>query len=194
MNSDVNSDVNPRVNPDAGDLTVTIHDRHTDLEATDPSLPGRRTYAIPIGPLSLVDDVFERRDPPTTAALTNALGIVHDHLDDVVIEAPAVAATASIVFAGHHARSLAQVEIGSIDLPAACRLDRAGIDEVFRTIVAESPAERRHNPGLDDAHLDTIVATCCIVLAIMRRLALHDAEFHDAVLTDTAPDADEKVI
>ena len=190
----MNADVNPRVNPDVGDLTVTIHDRHTDLEATDPSLPGRRTYAIPIGPLSLVDDVFERRDPPTTAALTNALGIVQDHLDDVVIEAPAVAATASIVFAGHHARSLAQVEIGSIDLPAACRLDRAGIDEVFRTIVAEPPAERRHNPGLDAAHLDTIVATCCIVLAIMRRLALHDAEFHDAVLTDTAPDADEKVI
>ena len=194
MNPGVNPDVKPAANPDVGDLTVTIHDRRTDLESTGPDVPGRRIHTIPIGPLSLVDDVFERRDPPTTAALTNALGIVQDHLDDVVIEAPAVAATASIVFAGHHACSLAQVEVGSIILPAACRLDRAGIDEVFRTIVAESPAERRHNPGLDDAHLDTIVATCCIVLAIMRRLALHDAEFHDAVLTDTAPDADEKVI
>ncbi len=175
---------------------MTIHDRRTVLETT-----GGGTYTIPVGPVSLVDDVFERRDPPATAQLTNALGTVHDHLDDVLIEAPTVAATPSIVFAGHHAGSLARVEIGADELPDVCRIDRAAIDDVFRTIVAERPAERRHNPGLDDAHLDTIVATCCIVLAIMRRLALHDAVFAETVLHDTvihdappATNADEDVI
>jgi exopolyphosphatase / guanosine-5'-triphosphate,3'-diphosphate pyrophosphatase len=171
------------VSPDDDGLTVTIHDRRTVLEMT-----GGGTHTIPVGPVSLVDDVFEGRDPPATAQLTNALGIVHDHVDDVLIEVPTVAATPSIVFGGHHARALAQVEIGSVDLPDVCRIERAAIDEVFRTIVAEPPAERRHNPGLDDAHLDTIVATCCIVLAIMRRLALHDAVFADTVPHDTVLD------
>ena len=183
--------------PDGG-LTVTIHDRRTVIEATRTAEAESDVHTIPVGPLSLLDEVFERRDPPAPADLTNALGVVHDHLDDVLIEAPDLASTASIVFAGHLAHSLAQVEIGSVDLPAACRIDRAAIDEVFRTIVAEPPTERRHNPGLDDAHLDTIVATCCIVLAIMRRLALHDAAFLDAIVRDaiggdTAPDADEDV-
>ncbi len=167
------------MNPDVGGLTVTIHDRRTVLETT-----GGGSHLIPVGPVSLVEDVFERRDPPATASLTNALGMVHDHLDDVLIEAPTVAATPSIVFSGHHARSLAHVEVGSVAPPAACRVDRGAIDEVFRTIVVEPRADRRHNPGLDDAHVDTIIATCCIVLAIMRRLALHDAAFDD-----TAPDA-----
>jgi exopolyphosphatase/pppGpp-phosphohydrolase len=180
------------VNPDR--LTVTIDDRRTVLATSDGG-----SHSIPVGPASLVDDVFERRDPPATAQLTNALGVVHDHLDDVLIEAPAVAATAAIVFDGHHATSLARVEIGSVELPDTCRIGRAAIDEVFRTIVAERPAERRHNPGLDDDHLDTIVATCCIVLAIMRRLALHDAVFADAVPPesgrhDAGHVADEDVI
>ena len=166
-------------------LTVTIDDRRTDLETS-----GGATHTIPVGPVSIVEDVFERRDPPAPAQLTNALGAVHDHLDDVLIEEPNVAATPSIVFGGHHARSLARVEVGSVDLPDTCRIERAAIDDVFRTIVAEGPAERRHNPGLDDAHLDTIVATCCIVLAIMRRLALHDAVFADAVLHDKVTDED----
>ena len=143
--ADVNADVNPRVNPDAGDLTVTIHDRHTDLEATDPSRPGRRTYAIPIGPLSLVDDVFERRDPPTTAALTNALGIVHDHLDDVVIEAPAVAATASIVVR-RSSRPLARPGRDRIDRPArrvparSCG-DRRGVPHDRRRVTGRTSAQ-----------------------------------------------------
>jgi len=169
------------VNLDDDALTVTIHDRRTVVETS-----GGATHTIPVGPVSLVDDVFERRDPPATAQLTNALGVVHDHLDDVLIEEPTVAATPSIVFAGHHSGALARVEIGSVELPDVCRIGRAAIDEVFRTIVAERPAERRHNPGLDDAHLDTIVATCCIVLAIMRRLALHDAVFADTVLDENA--------
>ncbi len=174
------------MNPEG--VTVTIHDRRTVLESIDGG-----THTIPVGPVSLVEDVFERRDPPATADLTNALGVVHDHLEDILIEAPDVAGTPSIVFAGHHGRSLAQVEIGAVDVPEACRIERAAIDDVFRTIVAERPEARRHNPGLDDAHLGTIVATCCIVLAIMRRLALHDAGFDHSVLADAGPATDGDV-
>ncbi len=157
-------------NEDPGGLTVTIGDRATDVAMT-----GGGSWTLPLGPVVLVEDAFERRDPPAVESLTNALGAVHDHVDDVLIATPIVAATPSIVFRGHHAISLARVELGDDEVPRNHHVSRAAIEEVFRTLVAEPRAQRRHNPGLDDAHLDTIVATCCVVLAIMRRLGLHDA-------------------
>ena len=132
---------------------------------------------MPVGPRTIGADEFEGRDPPPPACLTNALGIVHDHLDDILIESPIIAAAPSIVFVGHHAGSLARVEIGADAVPAGYRATRADIEEVFRTMVAEPPEERRANPGLDDDHVGTIIATCCVVLAIMRRLALGEARF-----------------
>ena len=48
-------------------------------------------------------------------------------------------------------------------------------------MVAEPVDDRRHNPGLDDAHVDTIVPTLCIVLAIMRRLGLEQVDVCTAV-------------
>ena len=67
---------------------------------------------MPVGPQTISANEFERRDPPPPASLTNTLGIVHDHLDDMLIESPIIAAAPSIVFVGHHAGSLARVEIG----------------------------------------------------------------------------------
>ena len=185
----------PSRNPDAGDLTVTIHDRHTDLEATDPSLPGR-PHLRPAHRAArhLVDDVFERRDPPTTAALTNALGIVHDHLDDVVIEAPG---------RGGHGVDRLRRRITPARSPrwrsdrstcaAACRLDRAG---PTRCSARSSPS---HRPNAGTTRAST-PATRHDRRHVLHRARDHatigaaDAEFHDAVLTDTAPDTDEKVI
>ena len=166
---------------DAG-LIVTIGDRETVLEMTESSTSVGVAHVIPVGPRSIVEEVFERRDPPATASLTNALGIVHDHLDDVIIDDPTIGAVTMVRFRGQHTASLARVELGSVEVPPSHLAERAAIDEVFRTIVAEPPADRRHNPGLDDAYVDTIVATCCVVLAIMRRLALHDAVFDDPVV------------
>ncbi len=157
-------------NPQPGGLTVTIHDDHVDLEVT-----GGGRHTIPVGPLTICSTEFERRDPPPPACLTNALGTVHDHLDDILIDAPIIASSPSIVFVGHHTDSLAQVEFGDHLVPADHRVSRADIDEVFRTMVAESATERLDNPGLDTDHVGTIIATCCVVLAIMRRLALGEA-------------------
>ncbi|MEO1058072.1 MAG: hypothetical protein AAFY28_14270, partial [Actinomycetota bacterium] len=126
------------------------------------------------------DDVLGAHDPPHPADLTNALGLVADHLDDVLIEAPSLLAPADVAITGEHAEQLARVERGSEQLPPTLRLRRDEIDEVFRTVATESRDDRQHNPGLGGAYIDAIVGTCCVVLAIIRRLELDDVAVRGA--------------
>ena len=60
-----------------------------------------------------------------------------------------MAAPTSVVAVGEHALALARVEIGQTLVPNGYQLWRADADEVFRTLVAETSDDRRHNPGLD---------------------------------------------
>jgi len=150
-----------------GTLTVTIRDHELHIEVT-----GGGIHTLPVGPLTLLAGALNDGDPPPPASLTNALGLVHDHLDDLLIAAPSIAASPVVVVVGHHAEAMARVEIGSADIPTGYELLRADADEVFRTLAVESAPERRHNPGLPDDHVESIVATCCVILGIMRRLEL----------------------
>lgn len=153
-------------NPDPGGLTVDIADHSVSI-----SMTGGGTWSIPLGPVTLAAGELSA-DPPKPADLTNALGFVHDHFDDIVGAAPTVLATPSVTAVGRHARALAIVEVGSTAIPDGYRLQRVDADEVFRTLVAEPRAQRRHNPGLDGDDVDTVIGTLCIVLTIMRRLDL----------------------
>lgn len=154
-------------NPQPGGVTVRIDDHLVAVEVT-----GGTSFQIPVGPIALLDGPMERRDPPAPAQLTNALGFVQDHLDDVLIAAPSIGAARSLVATGPHAMAFARVEIGADEVPAGYRLLRADADEVFRTLAVEPIDDRRHNPGLPAANVESIVATCCVILGIMRRLDL----------------------
>jgi hypothetical protein len=152
--------------PPAGTLTLRFDDRSTDV------LIDGATFTLPIGPMTLLEGPLERADPPSPAHLTNALGLVADHLDDIIIAAPSVAQTPSVSAVGPHAEAMARVEIGASLIPAGYRLRRSDADEVFRTLATEPVVDRRHNPGLDDGHVESIIATCCMILGVMRRLDL----------------------
>jgi exopolyphosphatase/pppGpp-phosphohydrolase len=151
------------MNPDS--LLVRIDDHQVVVEVA-----GGATHVLPVGPCSLVDGPLEGADPPPPANLTNALGLVHDHLDDLLIEAPAIATASSIVLTGRYAEALTCVEIGTESCPERYELTRTAADEVFRTLVAERIDDRRHNPGLPGDQVESVIGTCCIVLGIMRRL------------------------
>ena len=153
------------MNPEPDGLTVHIDDAETVVTMT-----GGGSWTMPVGPLPLVDGPLENSDRPHPAQLTNALGIVHDHFDDVVIDAPMVALAPSVEFTGRHAVGLAAVELGTEQVPDDYVLHRDDADEVFRTLVAESIADRVDNPGLDPLQVESIVGTCCVILAIIRRL------------------------
>ena len=156
------------INPQPGGLTITIDDRQTSVAVT-----GGATFTLPIGPRTLLDGPLEHADPPPPANLTNAFGLVHDHLDDLIMESPSIAVCPSVVFVGAHARSMASVELGRHEVPEGYELVRADADEVFRTVALETRDDRRHNPGLSEDHVDSIVGTCCVILGFMRRLELH---------------------
>jgi exopolyphosphatase/guanosine-5'-triphosphate,3'-diphosphate pyrophosphatase len=153
------------VNP--GGLSVHIADRSVEIVTAD----GRR-FVLPVGPHALHEGPLERADPPAPEMLTNALGLVQDHLDDVIIEAPAVATVDEVVATGSHALAMARVEIGADDVPDGYVLSRADADEVFRTLAVEPVVDRRHNPGLEETHVESIIGTCCVILGLMRRLDL----------------------
>jgi exopolyphosphatase/guanosine-5'-triphosphate,3'-diphosphate pyrophosphatase len=150
-----------------GTLIVTIDDHALVVD-----VEGGGTHTVPVGPLTLLAGPLRGSDPPPAADLTNALGLVHDHLDDLLIDAPSIAATPAVIALGHHAEALARVEIGDDRVPVGYELLRADADEVFRTLAVEAVDERRHNPGLPDDHVESIIATCCVILGIMRRLDL----------------------
>ena len=150
-----------------GSLVITVDDHEVSIE-----LVGGGGWRLPIGPVTLVDGQLEHADRPSPEQLTNALGIVTDHLDDVVRESAMVLAATSVSFTGEHSLALARVELGTDVLPETTALSRADADEVFRTLVAEPVAQRVHNPGLDPDDVETVIGTCCVVLAVMRRLDL----------------------
>ncbi len=150
-----------------GQLHVEITDRTIDI-----ALGGGGAWTIPVGPVTLVERELERASRPAPEQLTNALGIVTDHLDDVVRASPIVLDATDVVVSGHHAIVLARVELGTDSVPADYILERSAADEVFRTLVAEPIPERRHNPGLPAESVESIIGTCCVVLAVMRRFEL----------------------
>lgn len=168
------SDVTP------GTATVWIDDRCTVVQAATGA-----PIEMPVGPVALMDGPLRGSDPPTPMDLTNALGLVHDHLDDAIIAAPAIAAASRVVAAGDHALAMARVEIGDDSIPAGYTLSRADAEDVFRTLAVEPRGDRRCNPGLDAAHVESIIGTCCVILGLMRRLELREL----AISTDERPAA-----
>ena len=67
---------------------------------------------------------------------------------------------------------LVVVERGGPVEASPATLERDAAEDVFRLLATETRAQRLANPGLDPARVDTVVATCCVVLTVMRRLRL----------------------
>jgi exopolyphosphatase/guanosine-5'-triphosphate,3'-diphosphate pyrophosphatase len=142
---------------------------HLGDDQTKSDVDGQQ-HIIPLGVVNLSKRELVS-DPPRPEELTNAIGLVTDYLDDMLREVPAAAEPDEVVIVGDTAIAIAAVEVGGTpSLPLS--LTRAAVEEVFRTVATESAAERALNPGLPPDAVDTIVAACCIVVAIMRYLHL----------------------
>lgn len=165
---------------------TTDHTPHPVVEVggdrTIVRLPDGATHEIPWGATTLAERWLLDDDPPRPESLTNALGTVGDHLDDLLREREDLLDASSLVFRGDPITALARVEIGAEDVAATVELERDAGEEIFRIVATDTAADRAFHPGLPSADVDTIVATCCIVLAFMRRLHLDAAD----LLTDPA--------
>jgi exopolyphosphatase/guanosine-5'-triphosphate,3'-diphosphate pyrophosphatase len=127
-------------------------------------------HELPFGSARLAAELAG--DPPRPEQLTNAIGAVIDHVDDLVRMRPDVLGRA-VEMSGPLPYAVACVEAGSeVTLPFT--LPRDAAEEVFRTVATEPAADRRHNPGLAPEMIDTVVAGCCVVVGVARRLQLDE--------------------
>ena len=126
-------------------------------------------HVVPVG-IELLADGELHHDPPRPEELTNAIGFVTDHLDDLIRELPAMVGL-EMHLHGPVIEAVAGVEVGAApDLPFV--LSRDAAEDVFRTLATESAGDRARNPGLLREHVAVVVSGCCIVVALMRRLQL----------------------
>jgi hypothetical protein len=154
---------------------------------------GTWSGALDASPRSLAAGELSEHDPPSAVGLTNALGEVSDLLDDHVREQPALIDAKRLTVGGDEAWHLALVEQGRDDIAEPVAIDRDDLEDLFRTLATERRADRIHNPALRDDRVDLIVATCCTVLAIMRRLQFGVATFVPSPVGPVAPVAVPRV-
>jgi hypothetical protein len=136
------------------------------------SLPSGAAAALPCGPGTLTAAWLTEHDPPWAADLTNALGAIEDHLDDLAREHPEWERQTALTLRGAAVSALARLEVGHADLAPTVELTRQAAEEVFRLVATERRDERASNPGLPSRHVESIVATCVIVVAVLRHLDL----------------------
>jgi exopolyphosphatase/pppGpp-phosphohydrolase len=132
--------------------------------------PDDACLVVPCGVATL--SAWLTADPAPPEDLTNAIGAMVDHLDDVIRELPTVVTADDVTLRGAHAWAIAAVEAGASPGTTRFELSRDAVEDVFRTVATERRTDRAHNPGLPEDLVDEIVAACCAVVAIMRTLQL----------------------
>jgi exopolyphosphatase/guanosine-5'-triphosphate,3'-diphosphate pyrophosphatase len=135
-----------------------------------------------------ITERFLHGDPPRPEELSQALSVVHDYLDDVEREIPAVNDAVRLVGLAGTVTTVAAVEIG---LPTYDRdrihhflLTKAAAEDVFRTLATEKRADRIHNPGLEEARADVIVGGCCVLVGVMRHFGFETCLVSEADILD----------
>jgi exopolyphosphatase/guanosine-5'-triphosphate,3'-diphosphate pyrophosphatase len=135
-----------------------------------------------------VTEKFLRADPPDPEELSQAISVVHAHLDDVEREAPAAKEARRLVGLAGTVTTMAAVELGlaHYDPERIHRfvLTRAAAEDVFRTLATESRADRVHNPGLEEARADVIIGGAAILVTVMRHFGFEECLVSEADILD----------
>lgn len=166
---------------------------------------GSTEFSVVDGSMSLdigcvrFTELYIESDPPAPEELHACIAVTVEHLKDVERELPAVADSRTFVGVAGTVSTVAAVEIG---LPAYDRdrihhfeLTHEAAEDVFRTLATEARADRIHNPGLEEARADVIVAGCAILVTVFRHFGLDtmlvsEADILDGlVLSMLSPDA-----
>lgn len=127
-------------------------------------------------------------DPPQPEELSIAISLVDAYLEDVLRTMPAAGSAQTFVGLAGTITTVAAVEMGLVDYDRDrihhFRLSRAAAEDVFRTLATESRAERIHNPGLEEARADVIVAGLCVLVAIYRRFGFEECLVSESDILD----------
>jgi len=124
-----------------------------------------------------ITEAYLHSDPPTAEELSQAVSVVRDEVSEVARTLPGLDDVKTAIGLAGTITTVAAVEQGvpySREAIHGFRLTRAAAEEVFRTLALEPAAERRHNPGLEPARVDTIVGGVVVLVAVLRGLELDE--------------------
>lgn len=143
--------------------------------------------SLDVGCVRLTEKFIEH-DPPRPEELTAAISLTEAYLDDVARELPASQAARTVIGLAGTVSTVAAVEIGlgtyDRDRLHHFVLTHEAAEDVFRTLATEGRDDRRHNPGLEEGRIDTIVGGCCVLVAIFRSFALDQLLVSEADILD----------
>jgi len=143
--------------------------------------------SLDVGCVRLTEKFLEH-DPPRPEELTAAISLTEAYLDDVTRELPASQAARTVIGLAGTVSTVAAVEIGletyDRDRLHHFLLTHGAAEDVFRTLATEARDDRRHNPGLEEGRLDTIVGGCCALVAIFRYFGLDQVLVSEADILD----------
>jgi len=166
-------------------LVVDIGGGSTELIVGTDRVEG--VMSVDIGCARLTEK-FLLHDPPQPEELTACISLSEAYLDDVAREIPAVAEARTLVGLAGTITTVAAVEIGletyDRDRIHHFHLSREAAEDVFRTLATESRADRIHNPGLEEARADVIVAGCCVLVAVFRHFGFDEMIVSEADILD----------
>ena len=166
-------------------LVIDIGGGSTELIVGTDRVEG--VMSVDIGCVRLTEK-FLLHDPPQPEELTACISLSETYLDDVVREIPAVAEARTLVGVAGTITTVAAVEIGlesyNRDRIHHFHLTHDAAEDVFRTLATESRADRIHNPGLEEARADVIVAGCCVLVAVFRHFGFDEMIVSEADILD----------
>ena len=143
--------------------------------------------SIDIGCVRLTEQYIES-DPPAPEELHACISVTESWLDDVAREMPGIGAARTFVGLAGTITTMAAVELGLHEWDRNAihhfRFRREAIEDVFRTLATEPLEDRKHNPGLEEARADVIVAGSCIFVAIVRWLGAEECLVSEADILD----------
>ena len=145
------------------------------------------TRSIDIGCVRFTEQYVEH-DPPQPEELHACISVTDAWLDDIAREMPGMTSAKTVVGLAGTITTVAAVELGLAEWDRDAihhfRLEHDAAEDVFRTLATESLEDRKHNPGLEEARADVIVAGTCILVALFRWLAVDDILVSESDILD----------
>lgn len=143
--------------------------------------------SVDIGCVRLTEK-FIHHDSPAPEELSQVISVTRDYLEDVARELPTAAEAQRFVGLAGTVATVAAIEQGLAEYDSDkihhFVLTHEAAEDVFRTLATEKREDRIHNPGLEEARADVIVAGTGILVAIMRFFDFDECLVSEADILD----------
>ena len=135
-----------------------------------------------------ISERFIENDPALPEELSAAQSLIDLHLDDVLMEIPAIHSAKNVFGVAGTVCATSMIEQGlheySFELVNNHVMSKQSIEEVFRLLATDNREGRLSNPGMELGRVDVIVGGLCILVQIMRKLDFEELQVSEKDILD----------